>query len=260
MKRPFGQNFLFDHNILRKIVDCGDIYASETVVEIGPGLGTLTRFISEQAERVIAIEFDKKLIGRLTENLSGLSNVEIITADALKYPYDKISGRFKVVANIPYYITTPLFFRLLEFREKIISMTLLIQKEVAVRMAAPPGSKDYGVLSISTQFYTKPELRFMVSRKAFSPPPSVDSAVVHYDIPTEPIYITSDVSFFFTVVKSAFMQRRKMLSNSLSKFNGIREGLDEAGIDRKKRPEELSIEDFTRLADALYFHYNNKRQ
>ena len=101
MKKPFGQNFLFDPGILRKIVDCGDIYASETVVEIGPGLGTLTRFISEHAERVIAIEFDKKLIGRLTENLSGLSNVEIITADALKYPYDKISGRFKVVANIP---------------------------------------------------------------------------------------------------------------------------------------------------------------
>jgi len=259
MKKPFGQNFLFDHNILRKIVDCGDIYASETVVEIGPGLGTLTRFISERAKRVIAIEFDKKLIGRLTENLSDLSNVEIITADALKFPYDKISGRFKVVANIPYYITTPLIFRLLKFRAKIVSMTLLIQKEVAVRIVAPPGSKDYGVLTISIQFHTKPELRFRVSRKAFSPPPSVDSAVVHFDIPAGPIYMTSDESFFFAVVKSAFMQRRKMLSNSLSKFNGIREGLDEAGIDRQKRPEELSIEDFIRLADTLYYHYNNKR-
>ena len=260
MKRPFGQNFLFDPGILRKIVNCGDISDSETVVEIGPGLGTLTRFISKRAKRVIAIEFDKKLIGRLTENLSDLSNVEIITGDALKYPFDNISGRFKVVANIPYYITTPLIFKLLEFREKISTMTLLLQKEVARRMAAPPGSKEYGVLSISIQFYTKPEIRFIVSRKAFSPPPSVDSAVVHFDIPVKPIYITSDVSFFFAVVKSAFMQRRKMLSNSLSKFNGIMEGLDEAGIDRKKRPEELSIEDFIKLADALYFHYNNERQ
>ncbi len=223
MKRPFGQNFLFDPGILKKIVDCGEISDSETVVEIGPGLGTLTRFISKRAKRVIAIEFDKKLIGRLTENLSDLSNVEIITADALKYPFNNIRGRFKVVANIPYYITTPLIFKLLEFRDKISTMTLLLQKEVARRMTAPPGSKEYGVLSISIQFFTKPELRFIVSRKAFSPPPSVDSAVVHFDIPNEPIYITSDVSFFFAVVKSAFMQRRKMLSNSLSKFNGIRE-------------------------------------
>ncbi len=241
MRRPLGQHFLFDPGILRKIADCGDISASETVVEIGPGLGTLTRLLAERAKKVIAIEFDKRLIGRLKENLSGLSNVEIITANALEFPYETIRGEFKVVANIPYYITTPLLFRLLEFREKLISMTLLIQKEVAVRIVAPPGNKDYGVLSISIQFQTKPELKFRVSRKSFSPPPSVDSAVVHFNIPTNPIYRVNDVSFFFTTVKKAFSQRRKMLSNSLGSFNGISEALGKTGIDPKLRPEKLKV-------------------
>lgn len=258
MRRPFGQHFLFDPGILKRIVDCADVSFTETVVEIGPGLGTLTGFIAERAKRVIAIEFDKKLIGRLSENLSDVSNVEIITADALSFPFHSIPDRFKVVSNIPYHITSPLLFRLLECRDRLISMTLLLQKEVAARIVSPAGSRVYGVLSVSVQFYTRPDLIFSISRKAFSPPPLVDSAVVHFAIPPDPLYRPRDKDLFFAVVKRAFSQRRKMLVNSLGGFHGVRESLDEAGISPKQRPEEICIEEFVRLADALYNHYNKK--
>lgn len=251
MKKPFGQHFLFEKNILRKIVDCSGITTEDTVVEIGPGLGTLTRLISESAKRVIAIEFDKRLIGKLKETLSSSSNVEVIQADALKFPYETIRGRFKVVANIPYYITTPLLFRLLEFKAKISTMTLLIQKEVAQRIVSSSDSKAYGVLSISTQLYTKPKLKFLVERKAFSPPPEVDSAVVHFEVSPSPLFRIKDEAFFLRVVKRAFSQRRKTIINSLKTLEGIKEALQDAGIDPKLRPEVLSIKDFVRLADAL---------
>lgn len=259
MKRPFGQHFLFDANILGKIAECGAITPAETVLEIGPGLGSLTRVLAERAKKVIAIEFDKKLIGRLQERLSGTPNVEIITADALKFQYDTIGEKFKVVANIPYYITTPLIFRLLEFRKDIASMTLLMQKEVALRIVAPPGGKDYGLLSVSAQFRTRPGIRFLVSRRAFSPPPSVDSAVVHFSIPAAPRYEVKDEAFFFNVVRSAFSKRRKMVVNSLGSFRGIRESLQQAGIDSSIRPETVSIEDFVRLSDLLLpYNVTNK--
>jgi 16S rRNA (adenine1518-N6/adenine1519-N6)-dimethyltransferase len=169
MKRPFGQHFLFDTNILKKILQCSKLNPDDTVIEIGPGLGTLTKLLSDNVRKVIAIEFDKKLTGRLKENLSTKNNVDIIIADALKFQYESINERFKVVSNIPYNITTPLLFRLLEYKDKIPSMTLLLQKEVAKRIVAGPGSKEYGVLSIAIQLYTKPALKFSVSRKAFSP-------------------------------------------------------------------------------------------
>jgi 16S rRNA (adenine1518-N6/adenine1519-N6)-dimethyltransferase len=259
MKKSFGQHFLFDPNILRKIVECGDISSSDTVLEIGPGLGSLTGFLSERAGKVIAIEFDRKLIDRLQERLSDRSNVQIITADALQFPYDTIAGRFKVVANIPYYITTPLLFRLLEIREKIESMTLLMQKEVALRIVASPGGRDYGVLSIAVQFRTIPEIRFFVSRKVFSPPPSVDSAVVHFSIPCAPLYEVNDEPFFFEVVRTAFSKRRKTVLNSLGSYRGISESLQKAGIDCSIRPERLGIEDFARLANLLLPHNVTKR-
>ena len=251
MKRPFGQHFLFDPNILKKIIKCSGVTPDDTVVEIGPGLGTLTRFLSLYAKRVIAIELDKRLIEKLEGILSANKNVQIIQADALKFPYDTIEGNFKVVANIPYYITTPLFFRLLEFKDKIPSMTLLMQKEVARRIAASHGSKEYSVLSISAQFYTKPKLEFTVSSKAFLPPPKVDSAVVSFEVSKLPIYPVKDEELFFSVVKTAFLQRRKIITNSLKTFDGIKEALQEAGIDPGIRPEKLSIKDFTKLADAL---------
>ena len=251
MKRPFGQHFLFDPNILGKILDCSSVTLDDTVVEIGPGLGRLTKLLSERVKNVIAIEFDKKLIARLRENLSTKTNVEVVTADALKFPYDTIKGSFRVVANIPYYITTPLIFRLLEFRAKIPSMTLLMQKEVAKRIVALPGGKDYGVLSISIRLYTKPEIKFRVSGKAFSPPPKVDSAVVHFKVSSSPRYKVSDEALFLKIVRTAFSQRRKTIVNSLKLFQGVKDALREAGIDPGIRPEKLSIQDFIRLADAL---------
>ena len=251
MKRPFGQHFLFDPNILKKIISCSGISKDDTVVEIGPGLGTLTRFLAMHAKKVIAIEIDKRLIERLQEIVSTNTNVEIIQADALKFPYDIIDGRFKVVANIPYYITTPILFRLLEFRDKITSMTLLMQKEVAKRIAASHDCNDYGVLSISLQLHTRPTMKFSVSRKAFLPPPKVDSAVVYFEVSPSPFFKVKDEEFFLKVVKTAFSQRRKTIINSLKTFEGIRDSLKKIGMDPKLRPENLSIEDYVRLAEAL---------
>jgi 16S rRNA (adenine1518-N6/adenine1519-N6)-dimethyltransferase len=251
MKRPFGQHFLFDPNILKKIIAVSGVSKTDTVVEIGPGLGTLTKFLAFYAWRVTAIEIDKKLIGKLEEMFDNDLNVEIIRADAIKFPYETIEDSFRVVANIPYNITTPLIFKLLEFREKIPSMTLLMQREVAKRITARPGTKDYGVLSISTQLYTRPTLEFKVSRKAFLPPPDVDSAVVHFEVSPTPLFNVRDEAFFLEVVKTAFSQRRKMLANSLKEFEGIKDALDKAAIDPKLRPEKLGIEDFARLSNSL---------
>lgn len=252
MKRQLGQHFLFDKNILRKIVKCSNIDSEDTVVEIGPGMGTLTVLLSEQAKRVIAIELDRRLITRLKNALSTRQNVSIVTANALKFPFETIQERFRVVANIPYYITTPLLFRLLEYKEKIISMTLLLQKEVAQRIVACEGTREYGVLSISMQLYTKPELKFIVSKKAFSPPPEVDSAVVHFEVSSKPFFDVRDEVFFRKIVKTAFSQRRKTIVNSLKAFRSdIKEALLKANINPGLRPEALSIKDLIRLTDVL---------
>ena len=252
MKRPFGQNFLFDKNILNKIVSCSGVTGKDSVVEIGPGLGTLTRVLAQKSKKVIAIEFDKKLISQLTENVSDLKNVEIVNLDALKFSYENIRGKFSVVANIPYNITTPLIFRLLEYKAKIKSMTLLMQKEVARRIVATSGSKEYGVLSLTTQLYTKPSLKFIVSKKSFSPPPKIDSAVVHFQVSTKPTFPVKDAALFLDIVKTAFGQRRKTIKNSLNSFHGLTEALDTTSINPSIRPEKLSMQDFIRLADALH--------
>lgn len=251
MKRPFGQHFLFDPNILKKIIAVSGVTKSDTVIEIGPGLGTLTKFLALSARSVTAIELDKKLIGKLEDVFENDLNVQIIRADAMKFPYETIEGSFRVVANIPYNITTPLIFKLLEFRDRMPSMTLLMQKEVARRITAPPGSKEYGVLSISTQLYTKPSMKFKVSRKAFLPPPNVDSAVVHFEVSATPLFDVRNEAFFLKVVKTAFSQRRKIIANSLKAFESITDALDKAGINPKVRPEELSAEDFARLSNVL---------
>ncbi len=251
MKRLFGQHFLFDPNILKKIIAVSGISKLDTIVEIGPGLGTLTKFLALYGRSVTAIEIDKKLIGKLDDIFGTDPNVEIIQGDAMKFPYETIEGSFRVVANIPYNITTPLIFKLLEFRDRMPSMTLLMQKEVARRIIAPPGSKEYGVLSISTQLYTRPSIKFNVSKKSFLPPPKVDSAVVHFEVSPTPLFDVKDEEHFLKVVKTSFSQRRKMISNSLKEFEGIADAMDNAGIDPKVRPERLSAEDFARLANAL---------
>lgn len=259
MGRPLGQHFLFDPGILRKIIDCSHVTSSDKVVEIGAGHGIMTGLLADRVKKVIAIEIDRKLAARLKVTLSKRPNVELITADALKFPYETIKGKFKVVANIPYYITTPLLFRLLEYKAKIPSITLLLQKEVAQRITASPGSKVYGVLSITTQLYTKPSLKFLVPKGAFSPPPDVDSAVVHFEVYPHLLYKIKSEGFLLMVVKTAFSQRRKTILNSLKSLEdklplnlkGIKEALFEAGIDSRLRPEVLSVKDFIRLAEKL---------
>lgn len=251
MKRRLGQHFLFEKNVLKKIIDCSGIGPDDTVVEIGAGYGTLTILLTERSKKVIALEIDRKLVSKLNSSLQKIRNVEIIEANALKFPYENLGERFKVVANIPYYITTPLIFRLLEYRKNISTMTLLLQKEIAQRIIASPGGKDYGVLSITVQLYTKPESKFTVSRRAFSPPPDVDSEVVHFEVFHRPRFEIKDVDFFLKVVKTAFSHRRKTLLNSLRSFQGIKEAFTVAGIDSQLRPETLSINDFIKLSDAL---------
>ncbi len=187
----------------------------------------------------------------MRENLSEEKNVEIINADALKFPYETIKGRFRVVSNIPYNITTPIIFKLLEHKKKVLSMTLLMQKEVAKRIASPSNCKEYGVLSISTQLYTKPELKFTVSRKAFSPPPKVDSMVINFEVFPSTRFPVKDEVMLMNIVRSAFSQRRKTIINGLKKFEGAKNALNNAGIDPKLRPENLSIQDFIKISDAL---------
>jgi 16S rRNA (adenine1518-N6/adenine1519-N6)-dimethyltransferase len=250
-KKRLGQNFLYDPSILTGIIDAAELSRDDTIVEIGPGPGRLTRLLADTVQRVIAIELDQDLYERLRAELIGYRNVELIHGDALKFAYEGI-GKFKVVANIPYYITTPIIFRLLEAKENLESMTLTIQKEVAERIAAAPGGRDYGVLSIMVQYHALPEMKFIIPKEAFRPEPKVDSAVLHMKILKKPSIEVGDEKMFFRVVKTAFSQRRKTLSNSLKGFGEeIKNILIAAGIDPQRRPETLSLEEFARLSDSL---------
>ncbi len=250
-KKHLGQNFLYDPSILNRIIEASGVTADDTVVEIGPGPGRLTRLLSEKARAVIAIELDQKLYERLGADLAELTNIELVHGDALKFNYEEI-GPFKVVANIPYYITTPIIFRLLDARKSLKSMTLTIQKEVAERIVALPGKKDYGVLSIMIQYYARPELRFVIPKEAFRPVPKVDSAVIHMEMCEIPPVQVLDEKIFFRLVRTAFSQRRKTLSNSLK---GLAEDpknvLTAAGIDPRRRPETLNMQEFAKLADSI---------
>jgi 16S rRNA (adenine1518-N6/adenine1519-N6)-dimethyltransferase len=249
-KKHLGQNFLFDPSLLLNIIRSADLSDMDTVLEIGPGPGRLTRLLAERVKKVIAIELDHNLYNRLTEELKDLDNIDLVLGDALKFPYERFD-HFKVVANIPYYITTPIIFRLIDARKSVQSMTLTIQKEVAERIVAGPGTKDYGVLSIMVQFYAEPELKFVIPKEAFRPVPKVDSAVIHMKLRRKPAVSVQDEAFFKSVVKKAFAQRRKTLSNSLKGFKHIKDILIQAGIDPQRRPETLSIEEFGRISDCL---------
>ena len=250
-KRPLGQNFLFDPSILSRMIQAARLSPGDTVVEIGPGHGRLTAMLAEQAKMVIAIELDAKLYERLRETLSAYDNIEVVHSDALKYPYETLDA-FKVVANIPYYITTPIIFKLFEHRNRLTSITVTVQREVARRIAAGPGGKDYGVLSLMVQYYGQPKLEFIVPRGAFRPVPKVDSAVVRIELYEKPPLVVRDERFFFRVIKTAFSQRRKMLLNALKPLSGdIKERLILAGIDPARRAETLSMEEFARLSDEL---------
>lgn len=249
-KRHLSQNFLYDPSILKRIIQISGINEQSTVVEIGPGPGRMTRLMSERAKRVIAIEIDHELYENLTSELIDCKNVELVRADAMKFPFGLIEGPFKVVANIPYHITTPLIFRLIECRPLIQSMTITVQKEVAERAVASPGGKDYGVLSISLQYYGRVGLKFIIPRGAFRPAPRVDSACLHIDLTRGPGVAVDDEKMFFEIVKTAFSTRRKTLHNALKKFSPAMDDLlKSAGIDPIQRAETLSLEDFARLSN-----------
>jgi 16S rRNA (adenine1518-N6/adenine1519-N6)-dimethyltransferase len=250
--RRLSQNFLFDPSILRRIVQAADLGPGDTVVEIGPGPGKLTMMLSETVARVIAVELDPRLHEKLKDHLSGRDNVELVRGDALKYPYGRIEEPFKVVANIPYHITTPIIFKLLEHRRRLVSMTLTVQKEVARRVAAAPGGKDYGVLSLTVQYYGRARVEFVIPRGAFRPVPKVDSACLRVEVLEKPSVDVSDEELFFRIIRTAFSQRRKTLHNSLKKLcPGINGHLEAVGIDPALRAERLGMEHFATLADEL---------
>ena len=250
-KKYLGQNFLFDTYILSNIIGSTDVGPEDIVVEIGPGPGKLTRMLAEKAGRVIAIELDDRLYERLRIELAGADNIELVHGDALRYHYEDLP-EFKVVANIPYYITTPIIFRLLQAKGSLKSMTLAVQKEVAERITAKPDTKAYGVLSLMVRYYAEPDLRFLIPKEAFRPKPKVDSAVVNMRILDKPSVDVKDEKLFFRIIKTAFSQRRKMLSNSLKSLReDVKEWLSRAGIDPQRRPETLSIREFALLANTF---------
>jgi 16S rRNA (adenine1518-N6/adenine1519-N6)-dimethyltransferase len=252
-KKSLGQYFLYDPLIIEGIIEAAQLEPDDLVVEIGPGPGSLTRRLAEKVQHLIAIELDAALYEKLTAKLAGYDNIDLIRGDALEYRYEDLPA-FKAVANIPYYITTPIIFRLLDSRKNLKSMTLTIQKEVAERIVAAPGGKDYGVLSIMVQYCADSSLQFIIPKQAFRPSPKVDSAVVHMRILDTPPVVVRDEKLFFRIVRTAFSQRRKMLSNSLRTVHEDAAGwLRKAGIDPRRRPETLSMEEFARLADTSDF-------
>jgi 16S rRNA (adenine1518-N6/adenine1519-N6)-dimethyltransferase len=255
-KKSLGQNFLKDPHYLSKIVDAARIGPSDQVLEIGPGLGHMTRILSERAEKVLALELDERLIPILRTDFADKPNVSIVQIDALEYQYAALPGTWKVVANLPYYISTPIIQLLLEHRARFTSLTLMLQKEVAERIAAEPGGKEYGYLSILVQLYAAPRIEFTVPPGAFTPQPEVDSSVITLRMRDKPAVLLKDERFFFQVVKAVFSQRRKTLRNGLKQLTLPKEKLNDVllqtGIDLGRRAETLSMEEFGRLADFYY--------
>lgn len=269
-KKGFGQNFLIDTNILENIADAAGITDEDTVLEIGPGFGALTQVVAERAKKVIALEIDTKLIPILEETLGEYNNIEIINLDVLKCDIAKLSEEknggkpFKVVANLPYYITTPIIMEMLAKKDFVKSMTVMVQKEVAERMQALPGKGDYGALSIAVQFYADANIDMIVQPSCFMPRPKVASAVITLNIRENPPVELKDKDLFFKVVKAAFGQRRKTLLNTLCNQGGFgfnKEDMSEiiksVGLDEKIRGEAMSIEEFAKLSDKIYDIKNN---
>ena len=260
-QKKFGQNFLIDTHVLEKIIAAAGVTKDDCVLEIGPGIGTMTQYLAESARHVIAVEIDQNLIPILKDTLSAYENVTVINKDILKVDIQALAQEYnggrpiKVVANLPYYITTPIIFNLLEQRLPMERLVAMVQKEVAERMVAKPGGKDYGALSVSIQYYTEPEIAFIVPPESFIPAPNVDSAVIVCKRRTVPPVEVCDEKLFFKVVKAAFSVRRKMLSNALKNM-GISSvqaaaWLERAGIDPKRRGETLSLADFASLTNCF---------
>ena len=255
--KKFGQNFLVDANIVRGIVDSAEAGPGDKILEIGPGIGTLTQGLAESGAEVIAVEIDKKLPAVLAETLKGYDNVTIVPGDILKVNIREIMGEgpFKVAANLPYYITTPILMALLEQHLPITHIVTMVQKEVAERMVAKPGSRIYGALSVAVQYYTEPHIAYDVPPRSFIPAPEVDSVVIACKVRETPAVAVKDEKVFFRVVNAAFGQRRKTMSNAMKGAGFDKEQIaaafEKAGIDAGRRGETFSLEEFGRLADAL---------
>ncbi len=255
--KKLGQNFLIDETVVRRIVEAAELTPEDTVLEVGPGIGTLTQGLAESGANVVAVELDKRLLPVLDVTLEGYDNVRIVNGDILQVDIMEQVQKpdFKCCANLPYYITTPIIFAILEKRLPMERLVVMVQKEVAERMAAKPGSKDYGALSVAIQYFTEPEIAFIVPPSSFIPAPSVDSAVIVCKRRSTPPVEVCDENLFFRVVKAAFSLRRKMLSNSLKnmgiKGEQVNKWLELAGVDGKRRAETLSLEDFAALTNTF---------
>lgn len=252
---PLGQNFLIDKNIVCKIVRAAQLQPGETVVEIGPGRGILTDALLEASGLVVAIELDAALCARLRGLFGARPNFRLIEGDAVTFDYAQVPSPFLVVANLPYYVSTPILFRLLEEGRRVDRMVLMLQHEVAVRLAAAPGSREYGVLSVAAQFRCDVRPAFKVPASCFRPSPKVGSAVVALTPLAKPRVSVRDENVFFQVVRAGFAHRRKALPNSL-RDEGFEAGrtaaaLAAAGIDSRRRAETLSLDEFAALADAF---------
>jgi 16S rRNA (adenine1518-N6/adenine1519-N6)-dimethyltransferase len=254
-RKSLGQHFLIDKNIVRKIVRLAGLQPGETVLEIGPGRGSLTEALLDSAGVVVAVELDAALCAHLRATLGGRSNFRLVEGDALAFEYAQVPSPFLVVANLPYYVSTPLLFRLLKERRRIDRLVLMLQEEVVARLAAAPGGKDYGALSIAAQFYCEVRQAFRVPPTCFRPKPQVGSAVVVLTPLPKPRVSVADEAFFFRVVRAGFAHRRKALPNSLRDegFEGATTtaALERAGIEPRRRAETLRLEEFSALADAL---------
>ena len=261
-KKSFGQNFLIDSNIINKIIGAADVQADDFILEIGPGIGTLTQHLAYSAGKVVSVEIDSRLIPVLEDTLNGYENAEIINEDILKADIkgiidERSSGkRIKVIANLPYYVTTPVIMELLAICDKISSITVMVQKEVADRMAASPGTKDYGALSLAVNYFSEPKKITDVSPNCFMPRPDVTSSVIQLNI-KENRQAVKDERMMFKIIKAAFGQRRKTLLNSLKNSDGFHlsksqweEVFREAGVEPGVRGETLSLEQFADLSDA----------
>lgn len=263
-QKKFGQNFLIDPHVLDKIIAAAGITKDDFVLEIGPGIGTMTQYLAESAREVTAVEIDRNLIPILEETLAGYDNVTVINQDILKLDLEALAnekngGRpIKVVANLPYYITTPIIMGLYESHVPVSSITVMVQKEVAQRMQAGPGSKDYGALSLAVQYYASPYIAANVPPNCFMPRPNVGSAVIHLESYQNPPVSVKDEKLMFALIRASFNQRRKTLLNGLKNASDLPFGKEELletfaalGWKETVRGEQLTLEEFAQLSDAL---------
>ena len=259
-KKKLGQNFLINRSIVEEIIEKSNITKDDVVLEIGPGLGTLTKELAKNAKRVIAVELDEDMVDILN-NRFDLDNLEIINEDILKVDINEITDKYgpiKVVTNLPYYITTPIVMKLLEKEYKITSITVMVQKEVGERLCSEGHSRETGAVSISVSYYAKGKIIIDVPKENFLPVPEVDSVVIKLDVLEKPRVEVKNKKMFFNLIKAAFSQRRKTINNSLSSAGyskeSVKDALEELGLDFKLRAEDLTIEDFANISNYLVSH------